>query len=225
MLRIGGLQKFSLIDYPGKVAAVVFTQGCDFRCPFCQNVDLVLPEKFSELISEETVLNFLKQRQGQLQGVVVTGGEPTIQKDLGVFLSKIKALGFLVKLDTNGNNPEVVKDLLDKKFVDYLAMDIKVPLEKYDEAAGIVVDKEKINKSIDLIINSGVDYQFRTTVLKALVEEDDLKNICALIKDTKKYTLQKFSYQSGILDNGLLDKPDYSIEEFEQLATLYSRGN
>ena len=224
MLRIGGLQKFSLIDYPGKVAAVVFTQGCDFKCPFCQNVNLVLPEKFSESVNEEAVLDFLKQRQGQLQGVVITGGEPTIQKGLGVFLSKIKELGFLVKLDTNGNNPDVVKELMDKKLVDYIAMDIKAPLEKYDEAAGIAVNKQKIKESVNLILSSGIGYQFRTTVFKALTGEDDIKSICALIKGAKHYTLQKFSYQSDILDNSLLDKPDYTAEEFEQLAALYNRG-
>jgi len=224
MLRIGGLQKFSLIDYPGKISAVVFTQGCDFKCPFCQNVNLVLPEKFSDSITEESVLNFLKTRQGQLQGVVITGGEPAIQKDLGVFLSKVRKLGFFIKLDTNGNNPDVVKDLVDKKLVDYIAMDVKAPLEKYDEATGIGVDKENILKSIDLIRGCGVEYQFRTTVYKALLSAGDIQNILTLIKGAKKYVLQKFSYQSGILDRSLLDKPDYTEEEFEQLAALYSCG-
>ncbi|MDP8266176.1 MAG: anaerobic ribonucleoside-triphosphate reductase activating protein [Candidatus Aceula meridiana] len=224
MLRIGGLQKFSLIDYPGKVAAVVFTQGCDFRCPFCQNVNLVLSEKFSDAIGEEAVLDFLKTRQGQLQGVVVTGGEPTIQKDLGVFLSKIKELGFLVKLDTNGNNPDAVKEFVDKKLIDYIAMDVKAPLKKYDESAGIAVDKKNILKSINLIMTSGLDYHFRTTVCKAFLSSEDIKNLLEIIKGAKRYDLQKFSYQSGILDSSLLDKPDYTADEFEQLAALYSVG-
>ena len=225
MLRIGGLQKFSLIDYPGEVAAIVFTQGCDFRCPFCHNGDLVLPEKFTDPISEESILEFLQKRQGQLTGVVITGGEPTIQKDLGVFLRKIKDLGYKIKLDTNGNNPKALKELIDQGLVDYIAMDIKAPLKKYNETTGVEIDTKKIQESINFIMKGNIEYQFRTTVLKAFLAEEDLAQISALIRGARCYNLQKFTYQEAVLDTSLLDKPDYSVAEFEDFCQKFVKNS
>jgi len=216
-MRIGGLQKFSLIDYPKKVAAVIFTQGCDFRCPFCHNPDLVLAERFSTPLSEEKVLEFLRKRQSQLSGVVVTGGEPTIHKDLSDFLRKIKSLGYDIKLDTNGNNPEALKNLIDQKLIDYIAMDVKTSLPRYDEAAGIHVDVDKIKTSIGLIIDSGIEYHFRTTVVHKFISSKELEDIYDYLKEAKKYFLQEFVPAGELLDENLKDSRVYSEEEFKEL--------
>ncbi len=224
MLRIGGLQKFSLIDFPGKMAAVIFTQGCDFRCPFCHNPDLVLPEKFTETISEKEILEFLEKRQDQLEGVVITGGEPTLQNGLGIFLRKIKDLGYSIKLDTNGNNPEVLQGLIEEKFIDYIAMDIKAPLEKYSQVAGVQIDQSKIKQSVDLILNSGLDYQFRTTVIKPFLNDQDLSDISSFLQRAKCYKLQLFSAKGDILDKSLLDVAHYDSDEFEQFKQKWQKN-
>jgi len=138
---IGGLQRFSLIDYPGKISAILFTRGCNFRCPYCHNPELVDPQRYAEPWQEEEYWAFLQSRTQKLDAVVVTGGEPTLQEDLEPFLEKIRKMGFLIKLDTNGSNPDVLKDLLSANLVDYIAMDIKAPLEKYSEVAKVPIDK------------------------------------------------------------------------------------
>lgn len=135
-MQIGGLQKFSLLDYPGKISAVVFTQGCNFRCPYCHNPELVDPARYQECLPEEEIFSFLETRRGKLEAVTVTGGEPTLQKSLAPFLRRIKDMGFLVKLDTNGSRPDVLEELLRQKLIDYIAMDIKAPLEKYEAVTG-----------------------------------------------------------------------------------------
>jgi pyruvate formate lyase activating enzyme len=135
-MKIGGLQKFSLLDYPGKISAVVFTQGCNFRCPYCHNPELVDPERFQECIPEDEIFAFLETRRGKLEAVTVTGGEPTIQNGLSSFVRRIKDMGFMVKLDTNGSRPEVLEELIRHKLIDYIAMDIKAPLEKYEAVTG-----------------------------------------------------------------------------------------
>jgi pyruvate formate lyase activating enzyme len=163
-MQIGGLHKLSLIDYPGHLCAVVFTQGCNFRCPVCHNPELVLPELFGESISEQEVLSFLESRKGQLQAVTVTGGEPTLQKKLPYFLATIKKMGYKTKLDTNGSYPEALKSLFNDELVDYVAMDIKAPLASYYELSGCTVDLEAIQQSIELILSSPVRHQFRTTI-------------------------------------------------------------
>ncbi len=222
MLLIGGLQKFSLIDYPGKVAAVIFTQGCDFRCPFCHNPQLVFPERFCAHLEESDVLGFLRKRQGQLQGVVITGGEPTLHKDLPTFLRQIKALNFFVKLDTNGYHPKEMSSLLKEGLLDFIAMDVKAPLKKYSAVSGVSIDQDRIKQSVELIIKSGVDHQFRTTVVKSLLSEEDIEEISALIKGSRSYRLQPFIYQQEILDQSLMDKIDYTAEEFESLSKKFS---
>ncbi|MFN3813126.1 MAG: anaerobic ribonucleoside-triphosphate reductase activating protein [Aquificaceae bacterium] len=216
--KIGGFQRFTLIDYPGKVACIVFTQGCNFRCPYCYNIELVLPERYGPLIPKEEVFSFLMERRGKLDGVVITGGEPTLQKKgLENFVERVKSFGFSVKLDTNGAFPEVVKSLLDKGVVDYIAMDVKAPLKKYQQVVRTKVDTKKIEESIGLIMNSGVDYEFRTTVVKDQLSRDDLIRIGILLKGAKRYYLQRF-IPGKTLDPEYIGKTTYTEREFEDTA-------
>ena len=179
-MRIGGLQPLTLSDYPGHLAAIIFTVGCNFACGYCHN-KILLDEKSAPNISEEEVLIFLKEKYGRLNGVVVTGGEPTIQADLPDFLAKIKALGYDIKLDTNGNNPQLLKKLLELKLVDFIAMDIKAPLAHYAKVAQQDVDIANILASIKLIIDSNVAHIFRTTWDKQLLTDADIAQIIKLI--------------------------------------------
>lgn len=215
-MDIGGFQRFSLIDYPGKICAIVFTQGCNFRCSYCHNPELVDLEKFSKSVSEKEIFSFLEKRKGKLDAVSVTGGEPTLQKDLIEFLKKVKDMGYLVKLDSNGTNPEVIDGTIKSGLVDYLAMDIKAPLEKYSKVTGVDVDTGKIKRSIELIMDSDLVYEFRTTVVKSQLSKDDVRKIGKLIKGAKLYILQKF-VPSKTLDPKFLDEKTYTDEEFEQL--------
>ncbi len=192
-MKIGGLNKFSLSDYPGHVAAVVFTQGCNFRCPFCHNGSLIpgdVPE--SLLIPEEKVFEFLENRNGQLDGVVIIGGEPTIQPDLSAFIHRVIAMGFLVKLDTNGSQPQVLRRLLKEKLIDYIAMDIKAPLDIYDRLTGVQSPVSQIKESIKLINRSGIAHEFRTTVVKSLLSPHDLLSIQKLVPHGSRHRFQKF---------------------------------
>ena len=163
-MKIGAFQKFSLIDYPGKVCAIIFTMGCNFRCPFCHNRELVLVDEFPESISFNEIQNFLKTRIGLIDAVEFTGGEPLLHKGIVEVASIIKDMGFLVKVDTNGSFPDRLKEIL--SYVDYIAMDIKAPLERYEEAIGVKIDTTLIRESIQIIKNSNKDYEFRTTVFK-----------------------------------------------------------
>ena len=159
-MKIGGLQRISLIDYPGKICAIVFTQGCNFRCPYCHNPELVDPRQYGPAVKEEDVLSFLEKRKGKLEAVAVTGGEPMIQKNLDRFLEKVKGMGYLIKVDTNGSKPEVLEKVIRRRLVDYLAMDIKGPLERYAQIASVKVDTSKISRSIELITSSEIDHEF-----------------------------------------------------------------
>ncbi|MEI7671637.1 MAG: anaerobic ribonucleoside-triphosphate reductase activating protein, partial [Deltaproteobacteria bacterium] len=173
-MKIGGLQKFSLIDYPGRISAIVFTQGCNFRCPYCHNPELVDPEQYGPLILEEEVLSFLEKRRGKLEAVTVTGGEPTLQADLEEFLQQIKAMGYLAKVDTNGSNPEMLERLIRGQLVDYLALDVKGPLRKYGQIVNARVETAMIRRSIELITASEIQHEFRTTVVRSQLDKDDL---------------------------------------------------
>jgi pyruvate formate lyase activating enzyme len=188
-MEIAGLVKTSLIDFPGKITTVIFTQGCNFRCGFCHNPDLVPIKKGK--ISEGEVLTFLSGRRNKIEGVVITGGEPVIQKDLVSFLEKIKKMGFLIKLDTNGSKVKTLKELIDKKLVDYVAMDVKGPLEKYPEIAKCLNTKS-VQESIKLLKKSKIDHEFRTTVLPCLHQMDDFNKIGKLLQGAKLYTIQNF---------------------------------
>jgi len=190
-MKIGGLQKLSLIDFPHKLSIVIFTIGCNFRCPFCHNPNLVLPEKYPPPIPEKEIFEFLESRKRYVKGVVITGGEPTIHADLPEFLKRIKEIGYELKLDTNGTNPEMLAELIRKKLVDYVAMDVKAPFEKYNKATGVNAPIEKIKKSISILLQNKVDYELRTTVAPFLTFED-IKKIAKEIKGTKHYYLQQF---------------------------------
>jgi len=221
-MLIGGFQKFSLIDYPGKICAIIFTQGCNFKCPYCHNPELVNPKLFMPTIPEEKVSSFLKKRKGKLDAVEITGGEPTLQPDLIDFIGKIKKLKFLVKLDSNGSNPEILKEIIQLKIVDYLAMDIKAPLERYQEITDSNIDPNKIRKTIKLIMNSGLDYEFRTTVVKSLLIKKDIEKIGKLIKGAKLYILQRF-IATKTLNPKFLKETNYSDQEFEKLKDIAGR--
>ncbi|MGW8161369.1 MAG: anaerobic ribonucleoside-triphosphate reductase activating protein [Desulfobulbales bacterium] len=188
---IGGMQRCSLSDYPGRVAAVLFTQGCNFRCPFCHNGSL-LPKKGAAFLDESMVLDFLRSRCGRLGGVVITGGEPTEHADLPQFISRVKEFGFDVKLDTNGSHPEMVEQLLQEGLVDYIAMDIKAPLAKYDTLCGVNVDIRAIRSSIALIAAGMVPHHFRTTHVKSLLTESDLAELRSLVPSESRHLTQPF---------------------------------
>lgn len=214
-MEIGGLEKLTLIDFPGRLACTVFLIGCNFRCPFCYSSELVLPEKIKKQprISEEDFFNFLKERKGLLEGCVLCGGEPTIHKDLEEFAGRIKKFGYALKLDTNGSNPEMLKRLIDKKLVDYVAMDIKQSqisnskFQKYNKAAGVEVNLSNIKTSIEILKNSGIDYEFRTTVVPSIHTEEDILNIAQEIGPAKRYYLQNFRAEKTLDPNFEKIKP------------------
>lgn len=214
-MKIGGLQKFSMIDYPDKVSCIIFTQGCNFRCPYCHNPELVDPEKFGEIFDEEMFFDFLKERIGKLDAVVITGGEPTLQYNLIEFIKKIRDLGFLIKLDTNGTNPEMLKEIIDQKLVNYIAMDIKAPFAKYEDITKMSTNLEKIKQSVEMIKNSGIDYEFRTTIVKSLLSPEDIIQIGRDINGAKRYYLQKF-IPSKTVDEKMLSEETYSDQEIEE---------
>jgi len=213
-MRIGGLTRCSLIDFPGQMSAIIFTIGCNFRCPYCHNPELV--DETVDIIPTEDVLTFLRTRIKQLDGVTITGGEPTMHDDLIPFIKEIKALGFKVKLDSNGTNPEMLEKIINEHLVDYLAMDIKAPFSDYASGVGRPVDIEKIKKSVRLIMSNTIPYEFRTTVVKALLSPEDIINISKDIKGAKKYYLQKF-VSTKILNPGFIKKTTYTDEEFKEI--------
>lgn len=209
---IGGLQKSSLIDYPEKISAIIFTQGCNFKCPYCHNPELIGSTSDSPL-SVQYILIFLQSRVGKLDGVVITGGEPTLHEDLPQFIKQIKDLGFLVKLDTNGTNSSMLQKLINEKLVDYVAMDIKAPIEKYSQVVCSEVNAEHVLKSIKILKNSDIDFEFRTTVVKSQLSENDFDKIGKMIKETDKYYLQRF-LPTKILNRFFMKQTTYSDEEF-----------
>jgi len=199
-MEIGGLQKLTLIDYPGRIAATIFLCGCNFRCPWCYSKELVLPGKIKNQpkIPEKEFFDFLKERKGLLEGVVICGGEPTINVKLPDFIKKIKKIGFTVKLDTNGSNPEMLEKLIDAHLLDYVAMDIKAPKEKYEKVVGVKVDVEKIQKSIDILKQDKVDYEFRSTIVPQVHTKEDVIEMAKWIKGAKRYYLQNFRPEKTI---------------------------
>ncbi len=196
MMIFRGWQKTSLIEYPGKISTVLFTGSCNFRCPFCYNRELVLhPEKLQS-IGEPGVISYLNENRHLYHAVMVTGGEPTLHKGLPMFLAKVKRLGMLAGLETNGTNPEMLRELIKEKLVDFVAMDIKAPLawDKYRLAAGIS-DRgmlQKVKRSVKMLLGSGLEYEFRTTVVPGMHTEDDIAGICDEIKGARRYVLQQF---------------------------------
>jgi len=220
-MNFGGFQKFTLIDYPGKVACMVYTIGCNFRCPYCHNPELV-DETVEETFSEKEILKFLKTRVGILDGLVITGGEPTMHKDLPAFIRKVKNLGFMVKLDSNGTNPEMLEKLIHENLVDYIAMDIKSPLSKYSQTVSHPVDISAIKKSIQLLMTSAIPYEFRTTLVKILVSPEDVEEIGREIRGAFRYYLQKF-IPTKILNPQFLRKTTYTDEELKVLQNKLNK--
>lgn len=219
-MQFSAIHTLTLLDYPEKIAAIVFTPGCNMRCHFCHNAEFVLPEKLKQIahdfIPENNVLNFLKQRQGKLDGLVISGGEPTIHPDLLDFIQKVKDLGFLVKLDTNGTNPDIIKQALKKNVVDYIAMDIKATPEKYNDITDTDVHYENIQKSKKLIQSSSIEYEFRTTVIKGFHTPKMLESIFKSCQNCKKYTIQ--NYRNGKTLNPVWRQYNgFSAEELEDM--------
>ena len=217
-MLISGLQKLTLLDYPGKVACTVFTGGCNLRCPFCHNAPLVLPERLqNDPDGEETVLAFLRKRRGILDGVAVTGGEPLLQKDIAAFLRKVKDLGFLVKLDTNGSFPDRLEELLAEGLVDRVAMDIKNGPDRYAETVGVPgLNLSPFARTKTLLLEGRVDYEFRTTVVRGLHTAESLREAARWIAGAKEYYLQQYKDSGDILDGEGLSA--FSQEDMHALA-------
>lgn len=215
-MHIQGLQKLTLLDYPGKLACTVFTAPCNLRCPFCHNSGLITG--WDDPMDWEEVRGFLESRVGILEGVCITGGEPTLHKDLADYLAAIKDLGFLVKLDTNGTKPEVLVNLVDTGLVDYVALDVKNSPEKYGATVGIDdLDLAPIAASIEFLLSGAVDYEFRTTVVREFHSEDDLLKLASWIKGAKRYYLQTFVNSEQVLQDGL---HPYATEEMMAFVEL-----
>ncbi len=204
-MKIGGLQKLTLLDYPGKVACTVFTAGCNMKCPFCHNRDLVFVPEDMIRVDPEEILSFLKKRQGILEGVAITGGEPLMQPGLFEFLRRVKELGYPVKLDTNGLFPKRLGEAIEEGLVDYVAMDIKNRPGKYALTAGLSNDREVlevIKRSIDILMNGPIEYEFRTTVVKEFHTARDLVSAAEMIKGAKRYYLQQFVDSGMCIEEG-----------------------
>ena len=225
-MEIKGFVDLSLVDWPGKLSSVFFVADCNFRCPFCYNSTLVLHPDKVETIAFERIEDYLKKQRAWIDGVCVTGGEPMLHKDLPDLCSKLKRMGLLVKVDTNGTNPMMMKELMDRRLVDYIAVDIKAPLtvEKYSKSAGVKAEKplERVKETIGILLGSKVNYEFRTTVVPTLHEEDDIKKICDDIKGCTKYVLQKFSISLGktTIDPDFSKLKPFTDEKMKKFLTI-----
>lgn len=219
---IQGLQKLTLLDYPGKVACTIFTAGCNFRCPFCHNASLVIETYKNKNIPEEEIFAFLKKRQGILDGVCVTGGEPLIQPGIEDFLFRIKELGFAVKLDTNGSFPDKLKQIVEAGLVDYVAMDIKNSPESYGKTIGIEkYDMKNIERSVEFLLSDVVSYEFRTTVVREFHQKSDFESIAKWIAGAKHYYLQQFVDSGDLIQKGLRA---YNKDIMEQALEIVKKG-
>jgi pyruvate formate lyase activating enzyme len=226
---IAGLEKLSLIDYPDHLSAIVFTQGCNFRCHYCYNPMLVWPQradkgkyrqKDSSYISEESLFSFLKKRQGKLNGVVITGGEPTLHQDLPTFIKKIRELDYDIKLDTNGTNPKLLKVLIADKLLDYIAMDFKAPINSYQEVVNVEFDFLNIEKSAKIIRESGLDYEFRTTVVPQLITKEKIEEMGKFLRGSKKWFLQKFKSETDLVNEKYRNIKAYNDKEMAELVKV-----
>lgn len=214
-MNIYGITKTTLIDFPGTIACIIFVSGCNFRCPYCHNPELV---NFKiKQINEEEIYDFLKKREGKLDGIVITGGEPTLDNDLINFLKHIRKFKYKIKLDTNGSNPEILIDILNNKLVDYIAMDYKAPLNKYSIVSNSLISKTKIKESMEIIKSSNLQYEFRTTIVKELLTLDDLKQISRELEGSKIWYLQKF-VPNITLDKKFIKCTTYDDEELSKIV-------
>ena len=218
-MTVKGLQKLTLLDYPGELGAIVFFGGCNFRCPFCHNGTLVLggaPD-----IDTEELFSFLKSRVGRLGAVVISGGEPTIYKDLPDFIRRVRSLGFKIKLDTNGTNPDMIIALVNDGLVDYVAMDIKNSPDEYSSCTGCEVDMEKIKKSVEFLLSGAVEYEFRTTLVRQLHTLENMKKIGEWIRGARRYFLQSYKHSDGVISDGLDAHSTKTVAEFLEAVLPY----
>lgn len=221
-MNIQGFQKLTLLDFPGKMACTVFTGGCNMRCPFCHNSRLVINPSEQPEFTEEEILAYLRKRQGILDGVAITGGEPLMQKDIDVFIEKVRALGFAVKLDTNGTYPERLKELVNRGLVDYVAMDIKNSPELYSETVGVAnYDITKIKESISFLLEGNVDYEFRTTVVRELHSVFSVEGIGKMIKGAKRHFIQAFIDSGELIGFELNPVPKDEMETMRNVMLRY----
>jgi len=220
-MKIKGFIKTTFIEYPGKIASMIFLPNCNFRCSFCFNPELIDDNEKIKDVDEKEVFDFLEKQKKWIDALVISGGEPTLDKDLPEFIKKIKKMGFLVRIYTNGSNPEMLKQLIDEKLIDSIAMDIKAPLteESYEAITNVKDMLEKVRKSISLIMNSGLEYEFRTTVVPGLHSENDIEEIAKYIKNAKLFVLQKFLPENA-LDSKLKKLKTQTDEEMEKLAII-----
>lgn len=224
-MQIHGFNKTTLLDYPGHLAATIFLGGCNYRCPFCHNASLVINPDSQPIIFEEEIISTLFKRRHILEGVCITGGEPTLYKDLPDFISKIKDIGLKVKLDTNGQNPDMVVLLVSHGLIDYIAMDIKNSMEKYGDTVGILnFNTTNIEKSVSYIMSSGIDYEFRTTVVKEFHTKGDFITIGNWIKGANSYYLQSYKDSGDTIFSGLSSYTKQELEEFKDALTPYIKN-
>ncbi|MEG2274005.1 MAG: anaerobic ribonucleoside-triphosphate reductase activating protein [Clostridia bacterium] len=217
-MEICGFEKFSMVDFDKKIACTVFTNGCNLRCPFCHNSSLVYGRSQADTIPESDVFDYLLKRRKLVDAVCVSGGEPTLQHDLTDFIKKVKDLGLLVKLDTNGTNPNKLKELLDQNLLDYVAMDIKNSEDRYSEISGRAVDISKIKESVSILKNSKIEYEFRTTLISNFHTENDIVAILKLISGAPKYYFQKYVDNDDCIEHGFTAVPKETAEQFATLA-------
>lgn len=223
-MKFSAIQPFTVLDYPDKVACIVFTPGCNFRCGYCHNPEFVLPEQIKKLepdfLDEETIIHFLERRKGLLDGVVISGGEPTLQGGLPDFIRRVKGMGFLVKLDTNGSRPEILKLLLDEGLLDYVAMDVKTSLDGYVALVGPCIRTSSVESSIELIRERAPDYEFRTTLVRGIHGPHEIEGIRSLVAGARRYALQKFR-PSITLDPALSNHSPPDEGEMRFIADLF----
>ena len=220
-MLIKGLQKTTLLDYPTKVASTIFTGGCNFRCPFCHNASLVTHLDTENVFNEDDILAYFKKRKGILDGICITGGEPLLQKDIFEFCEKVKDIGLLIKLDTNGSRPNELKKLIDAGLIDYIAMDIKNSPSQYARTCGVSTFPDGILDSVKLIMSCGLDYEFRTTVVRELHTKESITELCEWIKGAKKYYLQGFKDSGDLIENGYSAYSEPELEELLSIARIY----
>ena len=220
-MTISGMEKLTLLDYPANTACLIFTQGCNFRCPFCHNKNLLMDTNGDGIIDENEVLDYLKKRKGLVDGICISGGEPLLQRDIESFIKKIKEIGVKVKLDTNGSNPQKLKKLIEMGLIDYVAMDIKNDFSNYDKTSGVDnINIENIKKSIDILENSNIEYEFRTTVVKELHSITQLEHICEYIGPNARYYIQNYRDCSNVLQSGLNGFSEKELFDIQNILNM-----
>ena len=220
-MEFTGINKLSLLDYPGKVAAILYVDKCNFRCEFCHNWNTLIACEDNEDLVFEDILSFLRKRVGVLDAVVISGGEPTLMPDLEDKIRKIRELGYLIKLDTNGSNPEVVEDLISKGLLDYIAMDVKSSLEEYSRFTNNKVFFDKVKESIELLKQNKVDYEFRMTLISEYHNEKIIKDVANLVKGAKRLFLQQYKESEGVLNKNLHPVDEGLANQFVEILSQY----